>query len=43
MVGLTIRDCLEEHMEQLKIKWPNDIYHENKKFCGILIEQTPER
>jgi len=23
-----------------KIKWPNDIYVENKKICGILIENT---
>ena len=44
MVGLTIRDCLEElYGINSKIKWPNDIYHENKKFCGILIETKPQK
>jgi BirA family biotin operon repressor/biotin-[acetyl-CoA-carboxylase] ligase len=26
--------------ESIKIKWPNDIYYENKKLGGILIENT---
>lgn len=25
---------------ELKIKWPNDIYYNNKKICGILIEHA---
>ena len=24
--------------KQIKIKWPNDILHKNKKICGILQE-----
>jgi BirA family biotin operon repressor/biotin-[acetyl-CoA-carboxylase] ligase len=39
MVGLAIRDSLNElYGINSKIKWPNDIFFENRKFCGILIE-----
>lgn len=33
-----LRRCLET--EEVKIKWPNDIYYKDKKICGILIENT---
>lgn len=26
---------------QTKLKWPNDLYHDDKKFAGILISLTP--
>jgi BirA family biotin operon repressor/biotin-[acetyl-CoA-carboxylase] ligase len=35
---LAIHDCLNELRPGFKIKWPNDIYFENKKVAGILIE-----
>ena len=27
--------------DEIRIKWPNDIYWRNKKLCGTLIEMTP--
>ena len=40
VVGLAIVKALEEEClaEGLKIKWPNDIYFENKKLAGVLLE-----
>ena len=40
IVGLAIVKILEKEclVEDLKIKWPNDIYFENKKLAGILLE-----
>jgi len=40
VVGLAIAKALELYgiKEGLKIKWPNDIYYQNKKLAGILIE-----
>lgn len=37
-ISLAIHDCLNELRPGFKIKWPNDIYFENKKVAGILIE-----
>jgi BirA family transcriptional regulator, biotin operon repressor / biotin---[acetyl-CoA-carboxylase] ligase len=37
-VSLAIVNCLSEFVENITIKWPNDIYINNKKICGILIE-----
>lgn len=38
-VSLGICDYLQEHTDRkVNIKWPNDIYVENNKICGILIE-----
>jgi len=41
VVALAVYDLLKEFifpLEQLKIKWPNDIYIKDKKIGGILIE-----
>lgn len=38
IVSLAIADTLSEHTEEISIKWPNDIYYQDKKICGILIE-----
>ena len=40
IVGLAIVKVLEKEclVEGFKIKWPNDIYFENKKLAGILLE-----
>ncbi len=40
VVGLAIVKALEQEclVEGLKIKWPNDIYFENEKLAGILLE-----
>ncbi|MFA6335114.1 MAG: biotin--[acetyl-CoA-carboxylase] ligase [Bacteroidales bacterium] len=38
IVAIGIVDYLKEKGLVAKIKWPNDIYIEDKKICGILIE-----
>lgn len=39
--SLAIFDVLKSYsIKELSIKWPNDILSENKKICGVLIENT---
>ncbi len=39
VISLGVVDALEPLLgNDLKIKWPNDIYYGDKKLCGILIE-----
>lgn len=40
MTPLAIISALKDFNINCKIKWPNDIYLDNKKLCGILIEDT---
>jgi BirA family transcriptional regulator, biotin operon repressor / biotin---[acetyl-CoA-carboxylase] ligase len=43
-VSMGIFDFLNPHLGSLlKIKWPNDIYVENKKLGGVLIENTIQK
>lgn len=37
-VSLAIQQTLEEYVRPVRIKWPNDIYWNDRKICGILIE-----
>ena len=37
-VALGLKDALEQHLRPVEIKWPNDIYYQDKKLAGILIE-----
>lgn len=37
-ISMTILDALEQHIGDVSIKWPNDIYWRNGKLGGILIE-----
>jgi BirA family biotin operon repressor/biotin-[acetyl-CoA-carboxylase] ligase len=37
-IALAIRDALSAFTEAITIKWPNDIYYQDRKICGILIE-----
>jgi BirA family transcriptional regulator, biotin operon repressor / biotin---[acetyl-CoA-carboxylase] ligase len=40
-VALAVKDFCEFVLhDEIKIKWPNDIYHHNQKLGGILIENT---
>ncbi len=39
-VSLAIIEALGQHIGDLSIKWPNDIYWRNGKIGGILIEHT---
>jgi len=41
LVSLSIVDLLEEYIDKMiMVKWPNDIYVENEKIAGILIQNT---
>ncbi len=40
IVSLAVADCLKNYVENISIKWPNDIYWKEKKICGILLENT---
>ena len=39
-VSLAIVDVLESYASGFQIKWPNDIYHQDRKIGGILIEHS---
>lgn len=41
-VAFAIVDALQNYTDGFSIKWPNDIYWENKKIAGILIENELE-
>jgi len=40
IVSLGIKQALCEIVDNISIKWPNDIYWNNKKIAGILIENS---
>ncbi|MGQ8337665.1 biotin--[acetyl-CoA-carboxylase] ligase [Sunxiuqinia sp. A32] len=40
IICLGIETFLSNIVEGVRIKWPNDIYVEDKKICGILIENS---
>ncbi len=45
-LSITVGECLVSALkefgitQEITIKWPNDLLHNNQKFCGILIETT---
>ena len=38
--SLSVKKMLDRYLDVVKIKWPNDIYINDKKIAGILIEHT---
>lgn len=40
LVSLAVKHTLDKYTHDITIKWPNDIYWQEKKICGILIENT---
>jgi len=40
LVALGVRDFLSNYVKDVQIKWPNDIYINDKKIAGILIENS---
>ncbi|SMM97880.1 Biotin operon repressor / Biotin-protein ligase [uncultured Candidatus Thioglobus sp.] len=41
VVGLAIVEVLKDHnITDLMLKWPNDVYYQDKKLAGILIENS---
>jgi BirA family biotin operon repressor/biotin-[acetyl-CoA-carboxylase] ligase len=37
-VALGVKEILDDYLKNVSIKWPNDIYFEDRKIAGILIE-----
>ena len=42
LISVAICEVLERYTPAIRIKWPNDIYHRDRKLCGILIEHDLE-
>ena len=40
LTSVAVASFLESHGVKAAIKWPNDIYVEGRKICGMLIENT---
>lgn len=40
ITALAIRSYLGAYVADTKVKWPNDIYMNNRKSCGVLIENS---
>ncbi|BAS68417.1 BirA family transcriptional regulator, biotin operon repressor / biotin-[acetyl-CoA-carboxylase] ligase [endosymbiont of Bathymodiolus septemdierum str. Myojin knoll] len=41
VVGLALIETLKDYgINDLQLKWPNDVYHQDKKLAGILIENS---
>lgn len=40
IVSLAIKSALDKYAVGFSIKWPNDIYYQDKKIAGILIENS---
>lgn len=38
--ALAVRDALSTYADGMSVKWPNDIYHADRKISGTLIETT---
>jgi BirA family biotin operon repressor/biotin-[acetyl-CoA-carboxylase] ligase len=39
MVSLAVKEAIEKAIgEEIKVKWPNDLYHNREKIAGILIQ-----
>lgn len=40
VVGLSVAETIERFVSDVKIKWPNDVWIDGKKVCGILCERN---
>ena len=38
LTALAVKETLDTWTDDIRIKWPNDIYWQEKKICGMLIE-----
>ena len=41
-LALGVREALTDYTDGICVKWPNDVYWNNKKICGMLLEHTLE-
>jgi BirA family biotin operon repressor/biotin-[acetyl-CoA-carboxylase] ligase len=37
-IGLGVKETLDAYTDGISLKWPNDVYHQERKIAGILIE-----
>lgn len=44
-VGLSVCETVEQMLSarRIHLKWPNDVYLEGRKVCGVLVETIPQR
>ena len=42
IASLSVCEALQDYANGFCIKWPNDVYHEEKKVCGMLLENKLE-
>ena len=42
LISVALCEVLSRYTDDIRIKWPNDIYHRDHKLCGILIEHDIE-
>lgn len=40
IVCLAVASALDALVKGISVKWPNDVYHQDHKICGILLEHT---
>ncbi|MDR1556526.1 MAG: biotin--[acetyl-CoA-carboxylase] ligase [Tannerellaceae bacterium] len=40
ITALAVKETLDAYTGDISVKWPNDVYWQNKKICGILIENN---
>lgn len=40
-IGCAVADVLDPGGERIRLKWPNDVFLDGGKLCGILIETVP--
>lgn len=38
IASLSVKETLDAYVDEVKVKWPNDIYWKDRKICGMLIE-----
>ena len=38
ITALSVKQTLDRYVDDITVKWPNDIYWKDKKICGMLIE-----
>lgn len=38
ITALSVKETLDEYVDGIAVKWPNDIYWHDRKICGMLIE-----
>ncbi|WP_106831808.1 biotin--[acetyl-CoA-carboxylase] ligase [Parabacteroides pacaensis] len=38
IASLSVKELLDRYIRDVTVKWPNDIYWQDKKICGMLIE-----